>query len=46
MWFGLENIFVSYADDAALLASIPSPNVRSDVTESFNRGLSNISYMV
>ena len=25
MWFGLENILVSYADDATLSARIPSP---------------------
>ena len=40
MWFGLENMLVSYADDATLLAHIPSPNMRSDVTESLNRDLS------
>ena len=43
MWFGLENILVSYADDATLLARIPSPDTRSDVTESLNRDLSKIS---
>ena len=43
MWFGLENMLVSYADDATLLAHIPSPNMRSDVTESLNRDLSRIS---
>ena len=43
MWFGLENMLVSYADDATLLAHIPSPNMRSDVTESLNRDLSKIS---
>ena len=43
MWFGLENMLVSYADDATLLAHIPSPNKRSDVTESLNRDLSKIS---
>ena len=42
MWFGLENMLVSYADDATLLARIPSPNMRSDVTESLNRDLSKI----
>ena len=36
-------MFVSYADDATLLARIPSPNMRSDVTESLNRDLSKIS---
>ena len=43
MWFGLENILLSYADDATLLARIPSPNRRSDVTESINGDLSKIS---
>ena len=43
MWFGLQNMIVSYADDATLLARIPSPNMRSDVTESLNRDLSKIS---
>ena len=42
MWFGLENMLVSYADDATLLARIPSPNMRSDATESLNRDLSKI----
>ena len=43
MWFGLENMLVSYADDATLLACIPPPNMRSDVTEPLNRDLSKIS---
>ena len=43
MWFGLENMLVSYADDATLSARIPSPNMRSDVTVSLNRDLSKIS---
>ena len=43
MWFGLENMLVSHADDATLLARIPSPNMRSDVAESLNRDLSKIS---
>ena len=43
MWFGLENMLVSYADDATLLARIPSPYMRSDVAESLNRDLSKIS---
>ena len=43
MWFGLENMLVSYADDATLLARILSPNMRSDVTKSLNRDLSIIS---
>ena len=41
-WFELENILVSYADDATLLACTPSPNMRSDVTEFLNRDLSKI----
>ena len=43
MWFGLANMLVSYTDDATLLASIASPNMKSDVTESLNRDLSKIS---
>ena len=43
MWFGLENMLVSYADDATLLARIPSANMRSDATESLNRDLNTIS---
>ena len=34
--FGIENMLVTYADDATLLACIPSPNMRSDVTESLS----------
>ena len=37
MWFVLENMLESYADDATLLARIPSPNMRSNVSESLNR---------
>ena len=43
MWFGLENMLVSYADDATFLARIPFPNMRSDVTVSLIRDLSKIS---
>ena len=43
MWFGLENLLVSYIDDATLLAQIPSPNMRYDVTESLNKDQSKIS---
>ena len=43
MWFGLENILLSYADDATLLACIPS-NMRSDVTESLNRSVHGVIY--
>ena len=43
IWLWLENMLALYADDATLLARIPSPNMRSDVTESLNRDLSKIS---
>ena len=43
MWFGLKNMLVSHADDATLLACIPSRDMRSDVTESLNRDLSKFS---
>ena len=43
MWFGLENMLVSYADDATLIARILSPSMRSDVTESHDKELSKIS---
>ena len=43
MWFGLENMLLSHADEATLLARIPSPNMRSDVSEPLNRDLSKIS---
>ena len=43
MWFWLENMLISYADDATLLTRIPSQNVRSNVTESVNRTRSKIS---
>ena len=46
MWFGLENMFVSYADDATLLTRIPFPNTRSDVIKSLNRDLSKIVHGV
>ena len=36
-------MLVSYAADATLLARIPPPNLRSDVTESLNRDRSKIS---
>ena len=32
MWFGLESMLVSYADDATVVARTPSPNMRSNVT--------------
>ena len=43
IWFGLENMLVSYADDSTLSACISSPYMISDVTESLNRDLSKIS---
>ena len=43
LWLGLENMLVSYADNATLLARIPAPNMRSDATESLNRDLNKIS---
>ena len=36
MWFELENMFVSHVDDVTLLARIPSPNMKSGFTESFD----------
>ena len=36
MCLGLENVLVSYVDDATFLVGIPSPNMRSDFTESLN----------
>ena len=43
MWFGLENKLVAYADDATLVAVVPSPDMRSVVSESLNRDLARIS---
>ena len=43
MWYGLENLLVSYADDATLLAAVPSPALRSDICCSLNRDLARIS---
>ena len=42
MWSELENMFVSYANEATLLVHIPFANMKSDVTESLNRDLSKI----
>ena len=42
MWIGLENQLVAYADDATLLAVIPSPDQRLLVAESLNRDLAKI----
>ena len=43
MWFGLENMLVSYVEDATLLVHILSLNMRPDVTESLNRDQSKIT---
>lgn len=43
MWFGLENQLVAYADDATLIAVIPSPDRRLVVSESLNRDLAKIN---
>ena len=43
MCVSLENKLVAYADDATLVASIPSPNLRSSVAESLNRDLTRIN---
>ena len=42
MWIGLENQLVGYADDATLIAVIPSPHHRHLVSESLNRDLAKI----
>ena len=43
MWFGLENMVVSYADDTTHLVSLPSLNTGSDVLEMLSRKLRKIS---
>ena len=43
MWTGLENELVAYADDATLVAVVPSPDQRRLVSESLNRDLAKIS---
>ena len=43
MWIGLENQLIAYADDATLLAVIPSPAQRRMVSESLNRDLAKIN---
>ena len=42
MWVGLENQLVAYADDATLIAVIPSPDLRQLISESLNRDLARI----
>ena len=43
MWVGLENQLVAYADDATLIAVIPSPDQRQLVSDSLNRDLAKIN---
>ena len=43
MWVGLENQLVAYADDATLIAVVPSPDQRQLISESLNRDLARIS---
>ena len=43
MWFGTENMLLAYADDATLLAVVPSPDTRSVISNSLNRDLAKIS---
>ena len=43
MWSGLENDLVAYADDATLVAVVPSPDMRAAVADSLNRDLEKIS---
>ena len=43
MWFGLENRLIAYADDATLIAPVPSPELRASVAESLNRDLVKIN---
>ena len=42
MWIGIENQLVAHADDATLIAVIPSPHHRHLVSESLNRDLAKI----
>ena len=43
MWSNLENDLLAYADDATLVAVVPSPNMRTAVADSLNRDLAKIS---
>ena len=43
MWFGLENLLVAFADDATLIAVVPSSAGRHLVSESLNRDLAKIN---
>ena len=42
MWFGLENMLVAYADDGTLLAVVPSPDMRSVISDSLSRNWAKI----
>ena len=39
MWSGLESDIVAYADDATLIAVVPSLDVRAAIADSLNCGL-------
>ena len=43
MWLRLENMLVAYANDATLLAVVPSSDVRAVISDSLNRDLARIS---
>ena len=43
MWFGIENMFVAYADDVTLLTVVPSPDMGSVISDSLIRNLAKIS---
>ena len=43
MWSGLENDLVAYADDATLIAVVPSPDMRATVADSLNCDLAKIN---
>ena len=43
MWRGLENDLFAYADDATLVAVVPSPGMRATVADSINRDLAKSS---
>ena len=42
-WFRLENMLVAYADVATRLLVVPSPNMRSVISNSLNRNLAKLS---
>ena len=43
MWTGLENQVIAYADDATLIAVVPSPDQRQLVSDSLNRDLAKVN---